>query len=73
MSDQQQPAADPGTETPAPERDWGRILDAAGIIAGIALIVIVIDIWTDGRVISRRLHREPEPEPEAVSEHPAGD
>ena len=37
--------------------DWGRILDAAGIVAGLLLAVIVADIWTDGRLISRRLRR----------------
>lgn len=47
--------------TPGPEADasddrgLGRFLDAAGIIAGIALVVMVIDVLTDGRLISRRL------------------
>lgn len=36
---------------------WGRALDAAGVIAGVVLVAIVIDIWTDGRLISRRLGR----------------
>lgn len=36
------------------------MLDAAGIIAGVLLIVIVADIWTDGRLISRHLHRNPD-------------
>lgn len=50
----------PGADT-SPEgeaRDWGRLLDAAGIIAGILLAVIVVDIATEGRLISRRLHRK---------------
>jgi hypothetical protein len=48
-------------ETPAPEQEaddfgrWGRVLDTAGVIAGVFLILIVADIWTDGRLISRRL------------------
>jgi hypothetical protein len=52
---------DPSPDADAPPAgsseppDWGRLLDAAGIIAGILLIVIVADIWTDGRLISRRL------------------
>lgn len=36
---------------------WGRALDAAGVVAGVILVAIVIDIWTDGRLISRRLGR----------------
>jgi hypothetical protein len=56
------PGPDADTESPAGEaRDWGRALDAAGIIAGVLLIVIVADIMTDGRLVSRRLlHRNPE-------------
>lgn len=43
--------------------NWGRLLDAAGIIAGLLLLVIVADIWTDGRLVSRRLLRQrPDPE-----------
>jgi len=44
--------------------DW---LDTAGLIAGAVLIVILADIFTDGRVISRRLGSRqasaPDPEP----------
>lgn len=47
------PAAADETTAEAPA--WGRLLDTAGIIAGILLLVIVADIWTDGRLISRRL------------------
>lgn len=52
-------------------------LDAAGVVAGVALIVIVVDILSDGRLISRRLVRRftpeaaPDPVPEA-SDDPAG-
>lgn len=58
----------PGADTdPAPEgeaRDWGRALDAAGIIAGILLALIIADIWTDGKLISRHLIRpRPDGEP----------
>jgi hypothetical protein len=35
--------------------DWGRLLDAAGFIAGVLLIAICADILTSGRLISRRL------------------
>jgi hypothetical protein len=49
----------PGTaaadETTAEAPAWGRLLDTAGIIAGLLLIAIVIDIWSDGKLISRRL------------------
>ena len=41
---------------------WGRALDAAGIVAGLVLAAIIIDIFSDGRLISRRLRREPPPE-----------
>jgi len=35
----------------------GRLLDVAGVIAGVLLIVIVADILSDGRLVSRHLHR----------------
>jgi hypothetical protein len=55
------PASNGEDEAPG----WGRALDVAGIIAGILLIVICADIWSDGRLISRRLHKGGEPgEPE---------
>lgn len=37
--------------------NWGRVLDVAGIGAGVVLVFIVADIVTDGRLISRRLQR----------------
>jgi hypothetical protein len=52
------PGPDADTKSPAGEaRDWGRLLDAAGIIAGVLLLVIVADIATDGKLISRHLHK----------------
>jgi hypothetical protein len=50
------PVAPAETDTEG-ERDWGRLLDIAGIAAGILLLVIVADIASDGKLISRRLHR----------------
>lgn len=54
-------------------RNWGRVLDGAGAVAGVVLAIIVVDVWTDGRLISRRLTRRgdgADPEPE---EQPAGE
>lgn len=54
-------AEDPGTGEGAPPgdaRNWGRVLDAAGVGACIILGLIVADILTDGRLISRRLRRK---------------
>jgi hypothetical protein len=50
--------ASPAGSSEAP--DWGRLLDAAGIIAGVFLVVIIADILSDGRLISKRLHRQEE-------------
>lgn len=36
---------------------WGRALDVAGIVAAGALVIILLDIWTDGKFISRWLGR----------------
>lgn len=47
----------------------GRMLDAAGIAAGVVLVVILLDIWTDGKVISRWLTRRKPPEDEVPVEH----
>lgn len=63
MAEQQASAAPAATEDSpdGPEETgggWGRALDAAGIVAGVVLVAIVIDIFSDGRFISRRLHRE---------------
>ena len=55
------------TETDEPRGwDW---LDTCGILAGVLLVVIVADIFTDGRLISRRLRKPPAPaEPEVPGE-----
>jgi hypothetical protein len=36
-------------------------MDTIGILAGVLLLVIIADIFTDGRVISRRLRKPPAP------------
>lgn len=48
-----------GDQAEGTPRDWGRVLDVAGVAAAAVLVVIVADIWTDGRVISRWLQRRP--------------
>jgi len=59
------PADDDRADPPAPASgdgdgpDWGRLIDAAGIIAAVLLVAIVADIWTDGKLITRRLNRAP--------------
>jgi hypothetical protein len=63
LTDGPGPGAD--TEPEGEARDWGRALDIAGIIAGVFLVVIIADIATDGKLISRRLIRKP-PEGEPV-------
>lgn len=50
--------ADGGEVEEPPGRDWGQVLDAAGIAAGVVLVLIVVDILTDGKLVSRRLHRK---------------
>jgi hypothetical protein len=62
-------AADPDPVSDEPGGvNWGRVLDAAGIAAGILLVLIVADVWTEGRFISRRLIRQPPaPDGEQVS------
>jgi len=60
--------AAPDTEPEDGAPGWGRLLDTAGIIAAILLAAIVIDIATDGKLISRRLHKPPEGQ---VDERPA--
>jgi hypothetical protein len=54
-----EPAA---TEEAAPD-GWGP-LDTAGAIAALVLLLIGIDIWTDGKLISRRLFKSAEAKPE---------
>lgn len=40
---------------------WGgRVLDAVGVVAGVALVIMAADILSDGRLISRRLRRRAE-------------
>lgn len=51
------------TEETAPGWNW---VDTCGIIAGIVLVVILADVFTDGRLISRRLKGRPAPAPEQV-------
>lgn len=57
MTDVAEPPGQDAPDAAGGGLDWGRVLDAAGIVAGLLLAVIVADIWTDGRLISRRLHR----------------
>lgn len=68
-------AAPPAAPAAGTEEDqdqggvWGRIMDGAGIVAGLALGAILIDIFTDGRFISRRLGwRRDEPGDQAPAE-----
>jgi hypothetical protein len=53
---------------PREERGAGRLLDAAGIAAGVLIVLICADIWTDGKLISRRLLKVPPPQDEAAGE-----
>jgi hypothetical protein len=67
MTDPQPSAAPPAAGEQTPDQEdtgggWGRALDAAGVLAGVILVVIVVDIFSDGRLISRRLRRDPDPE-----------
>jgi hypothetical protein len=62
MADQRDPAAAPasiGDGDPDEVADSGamRWLDWAGGVAAVVLVIIVADIWTDGRLISARLLR----------------
>lgn len=61
-----------GTE-PDAARHWGGILlDIAGIAAGIMLVLIVVDIWADGRISGRlAARRRPQPEQGADGAGPA--
>jgi len=60
MSEQQVEAPAPPLEDDSERSGWGRVMDAAGILAGLLLLVIVADIWSDGRLVSRRLMRNRE-------------
>ena len=62
-STETQPAKPAAEEAPS---GWDA-MDTLGLIAGAVLVVIVIDIVSDGRLISRRL-RGPKPQAEQVSE-----
>lgn len=53
------------TADPAPGPGW---LDWAGIIAAGLLAVILVDIWTGGALISRRLTRSGEAPGEPAGE-----
>ena len=72
-------ADDPADEAPAPDTsgDGGpRIawLDWAGGIAALVLVAILVDIWTDGRFISRPLLRWRDGGGADVpADHPGGD
>lgn len=66
------PAA-PAAETDEPAGiNWGRVIDGAGILAAGILVLIVADIFSDGRLISRRLlrNREQPPQPDPVDTAP---
>jgi hypothetical protein len=71
MANSESPASPAGDGDNDDGFRWGRVLDAAGAVAGVLLIVICADILTDGRLISRRIMARrppapaPEPEPEA--------
>lgn len=51
---------------------WGRVLDTAGIVAGVLLVAMIADILTDGRLISRRLTGRPAPPPPDTQESSDG-
>lgn len=58
----------PADPAPDAEPDGWDAMDTLGVIAGVVLVVIVADIVSDGRLISRRLRgtkpaQEPQPEP----------
>lgn len=59
------PQPDPPAETEG--RSWGILLDVAGLIAAALLVVIVFDIWSDGRISGRLAARkQPQPQPEGT-------
>jgi hypothetical protein len=62
-------STDTTTETPEQETRGWTGLDTAGLCAGILLAVILADILTDGRLISRRLRPRP-PQPAADEQVP---
>ena len=59
MADQPAAPAETGTQ---PDGDsgpgrWGQVMDWAGAVALVLLVVMAVDVVTDGRFISRRLRR----------------
>jgi hypothetical protein len=52
------PRGEPGEGAP-----WGRALDVAGAVAAVVIVAILVDIWTDGRLISRHLPGRRQPPP----------
>jgi hypothetical protein len=78
MAETQTPAAPPeappgdGQDQATP---WGRILDVAGLVAAGVLVVILVDIITDGRFLSARLRRRgpgPDGQESPPDDTPAG-
>lgn len=68
MPTETQAPAKPAKAEPDPEPSGWDAMDTLGLIAAAVLIVIVADIVSDGRLISRRLRgpkpaAEPEPQP----------
>ena len=63
-------STDTTTQADQPEEAKGwDALDTAGLIAAVLLVVIVADIATDGRLVSRRLRpRPPQPAEEVPGE-----
>jgi hypothetical protein len=53
----------PAAAEEEPRDGWGP-LDTAGLTAALILLLIGIDIWTDGKLISRRLFKSSEAKPE---------
>ena len=59
--------AEPETTPEETAPDTWNWVDTCGIIAGVVLVVILIDVFTDGRLVSRRLKARPvQPAPEQV-------
>jgi hypothetical protein len=57
MAETQTPTEPPADADPAEGLNWGRVLDVAGLVAAGVLIVILVDIVSDGRFLSARLRR----------------
>lgn len=52
---QPEDAGEQGGQQSGQAGGWGRVLDWAGAVAAVVLVAILVDIWSDGRLISRRL------------------